>query len=225
MCGRYTLTQPGDILTELGADTGEIELAPRYNIAPTQNAPVVRATRENDGRELRLMRWGLIPFWAKDTAVGNRMINARSETVAEKPAFKSPLLRSRCLVLADGFFEWRKVQGGKQPYYIHLKENRPFTIAGLWDRWASGPEGPVESFTILTTEANEKVASLHDRMPVILAGEARDVWLNRSVDDTQALVSLLRSVGDDQIDFTPVSKIVNSPANDVPECVRPIELT
>lgn len=224
MCGRYTLTDPGDIVTELGAETAGVELAPRYNIAPTQNVPVVRANREGDGREVRVMRWGLIPFWAKEASIGNRMINARSESVAEKSSFKTPLKRSRCLVLADGFYEWRKTQGGKQPYHIHLKKNRPFTFAGLWDRWTKGPEGTVESFTILTTAANQKVASLHDRMPVILDGEARDIWLDRSVEDPSMLVPLLRPFDDDEIDYFPVAKIVSNPANDQPECVRPIEL-
>ena len=223
MCGRYTLSQPGDIVTELGAETAGIQVVPRFNIAPTQDAPVVRATRDGSARELRMMRWGLIPFWAKDASIGNRMINARSESAAEKASFKNPLKRSRCLVLADGFYEWRKMKGGKQPYFIHLAGQRPFTLAGLWDRWAKGPGGPVESFTILTTDANERVAPLHNRMPVILDAASRDIWLDRSVDDASALVRLLRPYDDEQIDFHPVSKVVNSPANDLPQCVLPIE--
>ncbi len=223
MCGRYTLSQPSDIVTELGVEGSGMELAPRYNIAPTQNAPIVRPDKAGEKKELALLRWGLIPFWAKDAKIGNRMINARAETVAEKPSFKAALRRRRCVVLADGFYEWRKMRGGKQPYHIHLVENRPFTIAGLWDRWTKGPEGPVETFTILTTSANEKVAELHDRMPVILDAEARETWLDRSVEDPRELASLLRPFDDDQIAFDAVSKLVNSPANDVPECLRPIE--
>ena len=224
MCGRYTLTKVDDILTELEAETGDVELAPRYNIAPTQSVPVVRANREGDGREVRVMRWGLIPFWAKEAKIGSRMINARSESVAEKASFKTPLKRSRCLVLADGFYEWLKTESGKQPYHIHLAENRPFTFAGLWDRWTKGPEGVVESFTILTTTANEKVSALHERMPVILDGEARDIWLDRSVEDAETLVPLLRPFESAKIDYCPVSTAVNNVKNDQPDCVRPIEL-
>jgi putative SOS response-associated peptidase YedK len=170
------------------------------------------------------MRWGLIPHWAKEAKIGNRMINARSESVAEKSSFKTPLKRSRCLVLADGFYEWRKTESGKQPYHIHLTENRVFTFAGLWDRWAKGPEGVVESFTILTTSANDKVSELHDRMPVILDGEARHIWLDRSVEDPAVLVPLLRPFANDEIEFHPVTKDVNTVKSNGPDLVRQIEL-
>ncbi len=224
MCGRYTLSNPGDILEELGVvnpDLGET-LAPRYNIAPTQTAPVVRAA-EGGERKLAVLRWGLIPFWAKEEAIGNRMINARGETVAEKTSFKRPLKSQRCLVLADGFYEWRKMNGGKQPFHIYLGDHRPITFAGLWDRWSKGPQ-PIESFTIITTDANPKVSELHDRMPVILDAEARDVWLDPSVEDPEELSALLRPYGGGDLDFSPVAKIVNSPKNDRPECIEPISL-
>ena len=222
MCGRYTLTRPGDLLTELGVETTE-PLSARYNIAPTQKVPVVRATSAEAPRELAHLRWGLIPFWAKDIKIGNRMINARSETVAEKPAFRNSLRRKRCAILADGFFEWKKTSDGKQPYHIHLKDHRPFVFAGLWDRWDKGPIDPIESFTILTTRPNDRVADLHDRMPVILTPEAYDLWLDPTVDDARRLVKLLEPYDAEQIEFSPVSKMVNRPSNDTPQCVVPIE--
>ena len=227
MCGRYTLTRPGDLLTELGVETTE-PLSARYNIAPTQQVPVVRAaspeTSPETSRELVHLKWGLIPFWAKDVKIGNRMINARSETVATKPAFRTSLRRKRCAVLADGFFEWKKTGAGKQPYYIHLEGHRPFVFAGLWDRWSKGPIDPIESFTILTTRPNDKVAELHDRMPVILTPDARDLWLDPTIDDARRLVKVLEPYAADEIEFSPVSKLVNRPSNDVPQCVVPIEI-
>ncbi len=238
MCGRYTVTRPADLLEELGIETTE-PLEASYNVAPTQKVPVVRATagvvpeagvpteagkRKETAREAVNLRWGLIPFWAKDIKIGNRMINARSETVATKPAFRNSLRRKRCAILADGFYEWKKVEGGKQPYHIHLKDHRPFVFAGLWDCWSKGPIDPIESFTILTTRPNEKVAELHDRMPVILTPEAIDFWLDPGVDDASRLVKVLEPYDAAEIDFFPVSKMVNRPSNNVPQCVAPIEL-
>ena len=224
MCGRYTLSDTGDLLTQLGTEPGEIELAPRYNIAPTQDAAVVRATPEGEGRELAMLRWGLIPFWAKDASIGNKMINARSETVAEKTSFKHAFKKRRCAVLADGFYEWQKTGGAKQPFFLHLEGKKPFVLAGLWERWSKGPDGPVESFTILTTDANTTVRPLHDRMPVILPADTWDLWLDPSVDDAEALQRLLVPAPDDVIAFYPVSRQVNSPRNDVPSCLEPITL-
>jgi putative SOS response-associated peptidase YedK len=254
MCGRYTLSNPGDIIEELGIEAVEAAapvpeaaavqalgqlslipiaqapkppplspLSPRYNIAPTQKAPVVRA-KADGSVELFMPRWGLVPYWAKDIAIGNRMINARSETAAEKPSFKSPFRRRRCVVLADGFYEWKSADGAKQPFHIHLDGQRPFVMAGLWDRWTKGDEGVVESFTILTTEANERVRELHDRMPVILDPEACDTWLDPTLDEPAELTALLRPYEADRMGFFPVSKQVNSPRNEVAECIRPIAL-
>ncbi len=230
MCGRYTVTRPSDLLTELGVETTE-PLSARYNVAPTQKVPVVRATpgvmpgEGESARELTILRWGLIPFWAKDIKIGNRMINARSETVATKPAFRNSLRRKRCAILADGFFEWKKMEDGKkQPFHIHLKDHKPFVFAGLWDCWSKGPIDPIESFTILTTRPNEKVAELHNRMPVILTPEAIDLWLDPTVDDANRLVKVLEPYAAEEIEFFPVSKLVNRPSNDVPQCVVPIEL-
>lgn len=222
MCGRYTLSRPGDLLTELGVETTE-PLEARYNIAPTQKVPAVRATPEAP-RELVHLRWGLIPFWAKDIKIGNRMINARSETVAEKPAFRTSLRRKRCAILADGFYEWKKTADGKQPFHIHLEDQKPFVFAGLWDRWDKGPIDPIESFTILTTSPNDKVAELHNRMPVILTPEALELWLDPTIDDAARLLPLLVPYPAEQIRFAPVSKMVNRPANNVPECMQPIDI-
>jgi putative SOS response-associated peptidase YedK len=229
MCGRYTVTRPADLLEELGIETTE-PLQASYNVAPTQKVPVVRAApgvvpeAGASAREAVNLRWGLIPFWAKDVKIGNRMINARSETVATKPAFRNSLRRKRCAILADGFYEWKKTESGKQPYHIHLKDRRPFLFAGLWDRWDKGPIDPIESFTILTTRPNAKVAELHDRMPVILTPEALDLWLDPSVDDGSRLVELLEPYDAGEIDFHPVSKMVNRPSNNLPQCLEPIEL-
>ncbi len=230
MCGRYTVTRPADLLEELGVETTE-PLSARYNVAPTQKVPVVRATpgvvppAGESTRELAILRWGLIPFWAKDIKIGNRMINARSETVATKPAFRNSLRRKRCAILADGFFEWKKMEDGKkQPFHIHLTDHRPFVFAGLWDCWSKGPIDPIESFTILTTRPNDRVAELHDRMPVILTPEAIDLWLDPAVDDANRLVKVLEPYAAEEIEFFPVSKLVNRPSNDVPQCVMPIEL-
>ncbi len=235
MCGRYTVTNPSDLLEELGVETTE-PLEASYNVAPTQKVPVVRAVRDavategspaagETAREALNLRWGLIPFWAKDIKIGSRMINARSESVATKPAFRNSLRRKRCAILADGFYEWKKVEGGKQPYLIHLKDRRPFVFAGLWDRWSKGPIDPIESFTILTTSPNDKVAELHNRMPVILTPEAIDLWLDPTVDDASRLVKVLMPYDAEQIEFFPVSKMVNRPSNNVAQCVEPIELS
>ena len=227
MCGRYTVTKPSDLLEELGIETTE-PLQASYNVAPTQKVPAVRATTDaatgGPIREAVNLRWGLIPFWAKDIKIGNRMINARSETVATKPSFRTSLRRKRCAILADGFYEWKKVEGGKQPYHIHLKDQRPFAFAGLWDRWSKGPIDPIESFTIITTTPNDKVAELHNRMPVILTPEALDLWLDPTVDDASRLVKVLEPYDAEEIDFFPVSKMVNRPSNNVPQCLAPIEV-
>ncbi len=222
MCGRYTLSHPGDLLTELGVEHTE-PIRARYNVAPTQKRPAVR-TAADGSRELAPLRWGLIPFWAKDIKIGNRMINARSETVASKPAFRASFKRKRCAVLADGFYEWKKVEGGKQPYHIHMKDRRPFVFAGLWDRWDKGPIEPIESFTILTTRPNDKVAFVHDRMPVILPPEAIDAWLDPGLNDGSRLADLLQPFDADEMELTPVSKMVNRPSNDAPQCIDPVDV-
>lgn len=220
MCGRYTVSNPGEVLPELLGHESFPETAARFNVAPTQQAPVVVAG-EDGSRELRTMRWGLVPYWAEDPEIGNRMINARSESVAEKPAFRDSFERRRCVVAADGFYEWQKVPGGKQPYLLRLTGGAPFGFAGLWDRWR-GPGGRVlETFTILTTEPNELAAPIHDRMPVILGEPARAGWLARDA-RPEDLHPLLVAFPAAAMEAIPVSDYVNSPANDSLECMQPV---
>lgn len=203
---------------------------PRYNIAPTQPAPVVRANVANGRRVLDWLRWGLVPSWAKDLAVGNQLVNARSETLASKPAFRHAFRQRRCLVVADGFYEWQRQGKRKQPFYITAADGAPLAFAGLWERWtpavapASGAGAPdtVESCTIVTTAASECMSALHDRMPVILPRAAWPAWLNPGLDDPAALQELLnRCIGDGLISH-PVDTLVNSPANDSQRCIEPL---
>ncbi len=221
MCGRFTQTAPGDVIAELFDLPETPALAPRYNIAPTQDVAAVRAA-PGGGRELVMLHWGLIPSWAKDRAIGARMINARSETAAEKPAFRAALRSRRCLIVADGFYEWQKLGGRKQPYLIALTDGRPFGFAGLWERWAGEGGEPVESCTILTTSANGTVAPIHDRMPVILEREHHVEWLDPGVADPAGVLPLLRPLPDDAVRAFPVGLLVNNPANDVPACREPL---
>jgi putative SOS response-associated peptidase YedK len=219
MCGRYTVVADGYELTEhLKARWRSARLAaPRFNIAPTQHAPVL--LRDEDENVLDMYRWGLIPFWAKDPAIGNRMINARAETVREKPAFRSAFGRRRCLVPASGFFEWQKAGKSKVPHWIHPADGDLLTLAGLWERWAPEDAEPVYSYTILTTGANSFMQRLHERMPVIISPEERDVWLDPEA-EAQALVELLRPAPEALLAAHPVSTLVNAPSNDMPECIE-----
>jgi putative SOS response-associated peptidase YedK len=191
---------------------------PRFNIAPTQPVAVVA----NDGKhQLDFFVWGLIPFWAKDPGIGSRMINARAETLQEKPAFRNAFRRRRCLILADGFYEWRKDAGGKTPMYLRLANGKPFAFAGLWEAWNS-PEGTeVLSCTIITTEPNELVATIHNRMPVILPEEAYSQWLQSWEMDPGSLVQLLKPHPSQAMQAYAVSPLVNNPSNDLPEAIAP----
>ena len=200
------------------------QLPLRFNIAPTQPIAAVRQLGPGEPRQLDALRWGLIPSWAKDPAIGNRMINARAETLAEKPAYRAAYRQRRCLVLADGFYEWQKTASGKQPYYIRLADDRPFAFAGLWERWQDKTlkDAPVlESCTIITTDANQLVQPIHDRMPVILAPEDYEQWLDPSLDAAEQLAPLLRSYPAEKMTAYPVSSLVNRPTNDSPECIQP----
>jgi len=220
MCGRFTLTTNlGAIAKRFGVARFLEEVGRRYNIAPTQPVIVVN----DDGtRHLTRMQWGLIPSWAKDPAIGNRMINARAETVATKPAFRAALRKRRCLIPADGFFEWTPAGRRKQPVYITLKTREPFSFAGLWESWTS-PEGEeIWSCTIITTEANELLKPIHDRMPVILAKDAEAVWLDPTIQDPERLLPLLKPYQAEEMEVYAVSTKVNSPTNDGPECIEPI---
>jgi putative SOS response-associated peptidase YedK len=220
MCGRFTLTVD---LSELAGAfpwllVPDRPVAPRFNIAPTQ--PVAVAANRDD-RKLDFFTWGLIPSWADDPAIGSRMINARAETLAEKPSFRSAYRRRRCLIFADGFYEWHKEAGRSQktPYYIHLKSGAPFGFAGLWEAWNSPHGDVILSCTIITTEPNDLVAQLHNRMPVILPPEAHDRWLDPAEKGPEELGSLLAPYPADQMEIYPVSTLVNNPSNDIPDCI------
>jgi putative SOS response-associated peptidase YedK len=221
MCGRFTLAADP---SELGDEFEGVEfpsgIAPRYNISPSQ--PVL-AIRNNGKQEADFLVWGLVPSWAKDPAIGNRLINARGETLAEKPAFRGAYKYKRCLIPADGFYEWKAVQGRKTkaPYVIRMKSGRPFAFAGLWDEWHS-PDGSVLlSCTIVTTGPNELMVPIHDRMPVILQRQDYAQWLDPAPRQAESLNALMRPLDAGLLDAYPVSTLVNSPANDSPECIRP----
>jgi putative SOS response-associated peptidase YedK len=189
MCGRYTLRTPVDTLAErFEIDDTPSSIAASYNVAPTQGVATVLV--EGGKRKLEMLHWGLIPSWADDPSIGNKMINARAETVAEKPSFRKAFRNHRCLVLADGFYEWQKTANGKQPYYIRMEDDSPFAFAGLWERWKNGSE--VRSATIITTDANDIVAPIHNRMPVILHPEDYGLWLDPDFDEKEPLTTLLK---------------------------------
>lgn len=218
MCGRYSITTPEEaVRRHFGYGGPALNLQPRYNAAPTQALPVVRAGPE--GRTLALLRWGLVPSWARDIEVGAKMINARAETVAEKPAFRAAFAQRRCLVPADGFYEWPKSGDRKQPYRVTLAEEPLFAFAGLWERW-DGPDGPVETFTIVTTEAASSIAHIQPRMPVILDPADYGAWLDSAAARDDAL-ALLRPFPDDRLRAEPVSRRVNSVRHDDPSVLGP----
>ena len=226
MCGRYTLAAPSDLISDFFEIEIAEELVPRYNIAPTQEAPVAFWPEVGSARVIEQLRWGLIPFWAKDRSIGDRMINARSETVAEKPAYRASFKRRRCLVVADGFYEWKPTGGPKQPYYFHLEAGGPFAIAGLWDSWDKDEDsGPTRTFTILTTGPNDVVKPVHHRMPVILEPEDFEVWLDPGNQDTTLLAAMLGPAEQVRLQAVPVSTYVNNPANQGSRCIEPIDVT
>jgi putative SOS response-associated peptidase YedK len=218
MCGRFTLRTPAAILKDYFGLPALPGFPPRYNIAPTQPVGAVRMAAA--GREWVDLRWGLVPFWAEDPSVGSRMINARAETVGSKPAFRESFEQRRCLVAADGFYEWqRREDGSKQPYYMTIRDESPIAFAGLWDRWRQKGSGVViESCTIITTRPNALLAPIHDRMPVILDADGATEWL-RPEAVAGALDVLLQPFPAERMRATPVSHRVNRPANDDPECI------
>jgi len=217
MCGRYTLrTSPAD-LAEIFAVLREPEIRPRYNIAPTQQVLVVRQPEEE--REFALLRWGLIPSWAKDKKIASSLINARADTVATKPSFRSAFKKRRCLIVADGFYEWHRTDDGKQPYHFTMTDGKPFAFAGLWEHWHQGDE-TIESCSIITTDANELMEPLHNRMPVILPRDAYDVWLDCDVPGAE-VEKLLVPYPAKAMTATPVSTVVNNARNETHECLFP----
>ena len=223
MCGRFALySDPFSLAKRFEAEALP-ELRPRYNVAPSQNTPIVR--EEGGKRRFSLARWGLVPHWAKDTKIGYSTINARAETVAGKPAFRNAFRHWRCLIPADGFYEWQVIPGSKikQPWFIVLRDREPMAFAGLWEQWRS-PEGEeLESCSIIVTEANELMKPIHDRMPVILAPEDWDAWLETDAKDAEGLQNLLKPYLAEGMTAWPVSTKVNSPRNDSAECVEALE--
>ncbi len=219
MCGRFILMSPGRDLAERFQLDEEPSLVPRYNIAPTQMVAVVRLDPVSGRRRLALLKWGLVPFWAKDPVLGPRLINARAESAAEKPAFRAAFKHRRCLVPADGFYEWRKSPGKRQPYLIGMADDSSFAFAGLWEQWKGADGQAIESCTILTTNANELVAPLHDRMPVVLLPEDYGLWLDTKIREPGSLVALLRPFPSGEMKSRPVSFKVNKATAEGPELI------
>jgi len=222
MCGRYTQTLDlAALLARFGASAPASEPPAwrRFNIAPSQQAPVII---HEAGRRLESLRWGLIPPWAKDPRIGSKLINARAETLLQKPSFKRPFLKTRCLVPADGFYEWKRTLGAglKTPLRFVLRSGEPFAMAGLWDAWRDAEGRAVRSFAIITTAANELMRPVHDRMPLILPREHEAAWLDPAADPA-ALTRLLEPSAAPDMSATEVSTLVNSPKNDLPACLEP----
>ncbi len=225
MCGRYTLSVPlSNLIDAFDVPPPDFQLQPRFNIAPTQEAPVVAVGER--GRGMGLLRWGLVPSWSKEPSMGSRLINARSETVGEKPAFRGAFRHRRCLVPADGFFEWRKEDpqgpggGNKTAFWIHMEGRIPFAFAGLWERWNPREGTPLFTFTILTTEAAPDIREIHSRMPVILPRESWARWIAHETPE-EDLVPFLKPYEGGGLRAHAVSSLVNSPRNDLPACVEP----
>ena len=222
MCGRFTQTaSPAVIAQEFGVTVPPL-LTPRYNIAPSQPVATIRIEPDTTTRQLVLLRWGLIPSWAKDPKIGHQCINAKAETVAEKPSFHAAFKARRCLVIATGFYEWQIQGKAKQPMWIGLKSHRPFAFAGLWEQWQPPDGTAIESCTILTTEPNELLRPIHNRMPVILAPTAYDQWLDPAVKQTTSLQALLRPYPSEELLAYPVSTLANNPRHDAPDCLEPL---
>ena len=223
MCGRYNLITDAHALIDFFELSEGLAFSARYNIAPSQSVPAIR---QHDGeRRLAQLRWGLIPFWAKTAKIGYSTINARAETLAEKPAFRAAFRQRRCLIPATGFYEWQAQPGGKQPYHITVGDGELFAFAGLWERWQSEASQVVESCSIIVTQANEKIAAVHQRMPVILDPGDYDTWLDATRCDKNRLKALLRPYPAQRMTLYPVSTRVNKPANDDSACITPMQST
>jgi putative SOS response-associated peptidase YedK len=220
MCGRFTLTlDPGDLQDELNFDISSVDLSPRYNIAPSQP---VAAVRDGNSRKVELFQWGLVPSWAKDVSIGYKMINARSETISEKPSFRTAFSRKRCLIPADGFYEWAQGEGGKIPYYFYMKDHKPFTFAGLWEEWQPKEGELLRTCTIITCAANDVLKQYHERMPVILPADVRWLWLDPAA-KVPELQSWLKPYTADQMAWHEVTKQVNKPEMDTSELIAPVK--
>jgi putative SOS response-associated peptidase YedK len=226
MCGRYRLSRRKQLVEEY-FDTApwEEDWNPRFNIAPTQPVPVIRQHPKEAIRQLSVMKWGLIPHWAKDPSIGMSTINAKSETAATKPAFRDPFRLRRCLIPADGFYEWRKTAGSKQPFCFEIKDGELFAFAGLWDGWKDASGNWIKTCSILTTTPNALTATIHDRMPVILDRESYDLWLDPGMQNVAAISELLKPYDASRMQLYPVSSRVNHVTNDDEDCSRRVEIT
>jgi len=220
MCGRFTLHTPSTQIREAFhlPDLPSLELKPRYNIAPSQDIPIIRDT--DTGREMVMARWGLIPGWSKESKTKYSTINARIESVSEKPTYRTPFKRQRCLIPADGFYEWKQVAGNKVPHHIRMKDGNVFAFAGLWDHWED-EDASIVSCTIIVMPANEVMKPIHERMPAIIAPAHYDFWLDSRVTDKQEIMQYLNSATSSQLTAYPVSTLVNSPKNNDERCIRP----
>jgi putative SOS response-associated peptidase YedK len=221
MCGRFTRKENFQNLAALLGLPIPPPLAPRYNIAPSQLVACVRTNFETSEYEFVELKWGLVPFWAKDASIGNKLINARGETVAEKPSFRRAFKHQRCLVLADGYYEWKREGKSKQPYYIRFKDHRLFAFAGLWERWEK-QEPAIESCSLITTGPNTLMEPIHNRMPVILEERSYSSWLSPGLQNTVYLSGLLEPYESEEMEAYPVSVIVNNPRNDSETCIQPM---
>jgi putative SOS response-associated peptidase YedK len=224
MCGRYRLSRRKQLIEEyFGSAPWDDDWSPRYNIAPTQPVPVVRQHPKEPIRQISLMKWGLIPSWAKDPSIATGTINAKSETAATKPAFRDPLRFRRCLIPANGFYEWKRAGSSKQPYCFEVREGELFAFAGLWDGWKN-PEGQwIKTCSILTTIPNAVTSTVHDRMPVILDPDSYDLWLDPGMTNVQVISELLKPFDARMMRCYPVSGRINHVVNDDEECSRPVE--
>lgn len=222
MCGRFSQTASPEVIAQQFELTDLPLFTPRYNIAPSQSIAAIRIDLDTATRTLVMLRWGLIPSWAKDPKIGFQCINAKAETAAEKPSFRSAFKKRRCLVIATGFYEWQVQGRSKQPMWIGLRSTRPFAFAGLWEHWTP-PEGePFGTCTIITTEPNDLMAPVHNRMPVILAPTSYDQWLDPTFQHVEPLKALLRPYPSEELRAYPVSTLVNNPRHDAPQCLDPI---
>lgn len=218
MCGRFTIILPPEVLAEIFGLSELPRIEARYNIAPTQEVVVIRQNAEGL-RQLVTMKWGLIPSWAKDPHIGSKMINARCETVHEKPAFRQAIRTRRCLIPASGFYDWTHTEK-KIPFYVSMADGSPMAFAGIWDSWKAPDGSRLESFAILTTNANSLITPIHDRMPVILHPAEFDLWLDRDITEPEKLTRLYQPYPSDLLRAWPVSSLVNSPRNDTPACIE-----
>ena len=225
MCGRFVQYSPLQTIQQiLDVGTVSFEVIPNYNVAPTQK--IITVIKHNNENKLEKLHWGLVPFWAKDISIGSRMINARAETVSQKPSFRNAFRKRRCLIPADGFYEWKGEKGNKQPYYVSIPSGEPFSFAGLWETWTdkeTGEESVYKSCTIITTAASESIREIHHRMPVILDPKFHEKWLNAEIQDPKALQVIINDGIIHDMKYYPVSKLVNSVKNNDPNCIKPVD--